>query len=155
MMQQTRKKRITKVLRVEEIKTEQALAIAFDIRKRVFVEEQKVPLEEEIDEYEDISTHLLAYADNQRGIGTCRWRLTEKGIKLERFAVLQEFRGQGIGHQLVQACLDSIRALYPEAPLCYLHAQIQAVPLYEAFGFHKKGEPFDECGIMHYEMELA
>jgi predicted GNAT family N-acyltransferase len=140
-------------MQIREIKTKQALIEAFTIRKKVFVEEQKVPMEEEIDEFEDISTHLLASTADGRGVGTCRWRPTDKGIKLERFAVLPEFRGQGIGHQLVQACLNSIHTAHPEPSLLYLHAQIQAVPLYEAFGFQKHGEPFDECGIMHYEME--
>ena len=140
-------------IQIREIKTKQALIEAFTIRKKVFVEEQKVPLEEEIDEFEDTSTHLLATTADGRGIGTCRWRQTDKGIKLERFAVLPVFRGQGIGHQLVQACLDSIQAAHLEPPLLYLHAQVQAVPLYEAFGFQAHGEPFDECGIMHVEME--
>jgi len=140
-------------IQIREIKTKKSLDEAFAIRKLVFVEEQKVPLEEEIDEFEDLSTHLLATTADKRGVGTCRWRATEKGIKLERFAVLPKFRGQGIGHQLVQACLDSIQASHPEPPLLYLHAQVQAVPLYKAFGFQAHGEPFDECGIMHYEME--
>ena len=140
-------------IQIREIETKKELIEAFTIRKKVFVDEQKVPLEEELDEFEDSSTHLLATTADERGVGTCRWRATDKGIKLERFAVLEAYRGRGIGHQLVKACLESITTREPEAKHLYLHAQLQAVPLYEVFGFVKQGEPFDECGIMHFEME--
>jgi predicted GNAT family N-acyltransferase len=140
---------------VEEIKEKTRLEEAFRIRQKVFVEEQKVPMEEELDEFEDISTHLLLHhGQKRRGVGTCRWRPTGKGVKLERFAILPEYRGKGLGHKLVQACLDSIQKAYPnKSPLLYLHAQISAVNLYADFGFKAKGNAFDECGIMHFLME--
>ncbi|MEY2924678.1 MAG: hypothetical protein RLZZ337_1226, partial [Bacteroidota bacterium] len=59
----------------------------FEVRRRVFVEEQAVEEVEEYDEFETSSTHLFAkLGDNI--VGTCRFRNTDKGIKLERFAVL-------------------------------------------------------------------
>ena len=89
-------------------------------------------------------------------MGTARWRITSNGVKLERFAVLADARGQGVGQALVKAVLADIQAK-PEAALKskYLHAQLSAVPLYSKFGFNKVGDIFEECNIMHYKMQLA
>ena len=130
------------------------LDTAFSIRRTVFVEEQHVPAEEEYDEFEVGSTHFLARVDGQPA-GTARWRRTSNGIKLERFAVLPEFRRRGVGKALVQAVLDSVFSQQPE-PIerIYIHAQVSAMPLYEGFGFVPVGPMFDECGIQHYKMVL-
>lgn len=126
---------------------------AFNIRKEVFVEEQKVALEDEIDAFEDEARHFLATLNNQP-CGAARWRYTTKGIKLERFAVLPSFRGKGVASALVQAVLDDI-AQQPDTngkPL-YMHAQVEVVPLYKKFGFEITGDLFVECDIEHYPME--
>jgi len=127
---------------------------AFRIREAVFVHEQRVPAEEEYDEYEKTSRHFLAYAD-QTPCGTARWRFTDKGIKLERFAVLAAFRSRKVGAALVQAVLGDVRQ-HPQfnGQLVYLHAQVTAMPLYAKFGFRPVGEMFLECDIQHYQMEL-
>lgn len=137
---------------VQLIEDDGLLLLAFAIRKEVFVEEQQVPQDEEYDQYEPTSRHFLALVDGFPA-GTARWRYTEKGIKLERFAVRKEFRGKGVGKALVQAVLDDVAA-QPESAgkLCYMHAQISAMPLYAPFGFQPEGEMFDECGIWHYKM---
>jgi predicted GNAT family N-acyltransferase len=70
----------------------------FAIRRTVFVDEQNCPPELEW-EFEDESVHFLATV-NDAPAGAARWRQTEKGFKLERFAVLSAFRGRGVGHQL-------------------------------------------------------
>ena len=72
------------------------LESVFNIREAVFVKEQEVPQEEEYDDFEESSTHFLAMVGNEPA-GTARWRTTDKGIKLERFAVLKSFRGKGVG----------------------------------------------------------
>jgi predicted GNAT family N-acyltransferase len=130
------------------------LEIAFSIRRTVFVEEQKVRSEEEYDEFESTSTHFLARADGEP-CGTARWRRTSNGVKLERFAVLQAFRGQGVGKALVRAVLDDVFSQQPE-PIerIYLHAQLTAMPLYADFGFVPVGPMFEEAGIQHYKMVL-
>jgi predicted GNAT family N-acyltransferase len=119
----------------------------FAIRREVFVGEQNCPPELEW-EHEEESNHFLA-AVNGEPAGACRWRKTDKGYKLERFAVLRKFRGNGLGQALVQAVLDD---LPKDADYIYLHAQIQAVTLYERFGFEKTGPEFEEAGIRHYKM---
>ena len=121
----------------------------FAIRRKVFVEEQECPPELEW-EYEDESNHFLATV-NETPAGACRWRQTDKGYKLERFAVLQEFRNQGIGQELVKTVLNDLPA---EADYVYLHAQLSAIGLYEKFGFEKTGPQFEEAGIQHFKMLL-
>lgn len=124
------------------------------IREEVFVIEQQVPKEEEYDEFEDESHHFLATEDGLP-LGCGRWRETEKGIKLERIAVLKKYRGNGYGEAIVQTMLNDIEQTYnnKELPKIYLHSQLMAVTLYERTGFKKQGEIFQECKIDHYLME--
>jgi predicted GNAT family N-acyltransferase len=128
--------------------------VAFSIRREVFVDEQRVPAEEEYDRYEAISRHFLAYANGEPA-GTARWRFTDKGVKLERFAVCRQHRGQQVGSALVEAVLTDVRQhpQYHGQPI-YLHAQLAAMPLYTKFGFRPVGDLFLECDIEHYKMEL-
>lgn len=142
------------MLQVRKVSTEEELKEVFSIRKEVFVLEQKVASEDEYDEFEDTSNHFLAKLD-QIPVGAARWRFTEKGIKLERFAVLKEVRGKGVGISLVQAVLRDIDSDPKNAGKTkYLHAQLSAVPLYNKFNFKKVGDIFEECNILHYKMEL-
>ena len=72
----------------------------FYVRNTVFVIEQKVSREEEFDEFESSSVHYLGTVNGQPA-GTARWRITEEGIKLERFAVLDKYRNQKVGSQIL------------------------------------------------------
>lgn len=142
-------------IEVHKISSDDDIHVAQQIRYDVFVIGQHVPAEEEIDQYEKICHHFLAKAD---GIpcGAARWRITDNGVKLERFAVLEKYRGMGVGSALVDAVLKDIES-YPEAKgkQLYLHAQISAMPLYQKFGFIREGEMFQECDIDHYAMKKA
>lgn len=124
---------------------------AIAIRKVVFVDEQKVPWEDELDEFEERSHHFLAN-ENDQAVGTARWRDCGEYIKLERFAVLKAFRGKQIGSGLVDAVLKDIEESFPKGKKLLLHSQIAAVPLYLKFGFQEEGELFEECGIQHRSM---
>jgi predicted GNAT family N-acyltransferase len=139
---------------VQKVQTKEELDTIFDIREKVFVIEQEVDPAEEYDEFEDCSTHFLAKVDYLPA-GTARWRFTDKGIKLERFAVLKTMRGKGVGQALVRAVLDDI-AKQPtsKGKKLYMHAQLDAMPLYAKFGFKQVGDIFNECNILHYKMEL-
>ncbi len=143
-----------KMIKVKKIDASQLLE-AYLIREKVFVEEQKVPKEDEIDSFESTCHHYLAFDGEEKAVGTARWRRTESGIKLERFAVLKEYRGRGIGSKLVEVVLEDVKSeRISESEQVYLHSQIDAVHLYEKFNFKKLGGKFDECGIMHYKMVL-
>lgn len=127
------------------------MGAAFSIRQKVFVEEQHVDPHLEYDEHEGISTHYLAYVDGMP-IGTARWRETDGGVKLERFAVLKDYRDRGAATALLIRILSEIESL--GKPI-YLHAQVQVVPFYEKFGFQAVGDEFIEADIRHYKMIYA
>jgi predicted GNAT family N-acyltransferase len=139
----------TKKILVKRVSDPASLEKVFAIRREVFVGEQNCPPELEW-EFEDESIHFLA-TSNHIPAGAARWRKTDKGYKLERFAVLKDFRGHGVGQALVKTILADLPA---DAHYIYLHAQIQAVGLYEKFGFEKIGSEFEEAGIRHYKMIL-
>ena len=134
-------------LEVKKVNSEDELEKVFAIRKIVFVEEQNCPPELEW-ENEEVSTHFLALLNNIP-CGACRWRKTEAGYKLERFAVLKEYRGKGIGQALVATVLED---LPQDAGYIYLNAQLDAMPLYSKFGFKAEGPQFEEAGIQHFKM---
>jgi predicted GNAT family N-acyltransferase len=132
---------------VKKVTDDDSLQKVFAIRREVFVGEQNCPPELEW-EFEDESIHFLATVDGIPA-GASRWRKTDKGYKLERFAVLKDLRGLGVGQELVKAVLANLPA---DADYVYMHAQVQAVPLYEKFNFEKTGSEFEEAGIRHFKM---
>lgn len=141
-------------IKVIKTQTHPDLELVFKIRRIVFVEEQQVPAELEYDENDAIVPHFLAFY-NHKPCGTARWRFTENGIKLERFAVLKENRSLGVGHELVKTVLSDILA-HPDfkGQKRYLHSQTTAMGLYAKAGFKPVGELFYEAGIPHFKMEL-
>lgn len=120
---------------------------AFEIRRVVFVIEQDCPPELEY-ENEEICKHYLSYFDGIPA-ATARFRITENGVKLERFAVLKEYRRKGIALALVNRLLDDVK---PFGKTIYLHAQLDAMPLYANAGFKPTGPQFEEAGIQHFKM---
>ncbi len=122
----------------------------YDIRKAVFVEEQAVPLELEMDEYDDSATHFLLRDAEQTPLATARL-LDKHGLaKIGRVAVIKEARGRGLGLTLMQFVLDeATRRGFAEA---LLDSQTYAVPFYERLGFAAEGEEFDDAGIPHFLM---
>ena len=138
-----------KRIQVRRVNNPGDLEKVFAIRRKVFVIEQNFPPELEW-EFEDESTHFLATVDDTPA-GAARWRKTDKGYKLERFAVLQEFRGLGVGQELVKTVLADLPV---DAMYVYLHAQIQPIGLYQKLGFETTGPEFEEAGIRHYKMVL-
>lgn len=123
-------------------------AIARGIRYEVFVREQGVPEDLEYDGEDINATHYLLWWEG-KPIATARWRRTEKGIKLERFALLKEYRNKGLGQHILDAVLLDVERL--SLPI-YLHSQEKAVNFYERRGFVIVGEAFVEAGITHYKM---
>ena len=138
-------------IEVKKIISEAERQMAYDIRHTVFVIEQVVDPTEEFDEYDGACTHFIAYADKV-ACGTARWRFKAEGIiKLERFAVLENYRGKGVGAALVDAVVNDL----PYANKVMMHAQLNALPFYEKQGFAAYGDEFDEAGIRHYAMKLV
>ena len=120
------------------------------IRTKVFVEEQLVDPGLEY-EFEEQGNFYLLYFENIP-IATARWRETKIGIKLERFAMLKEYRNQGLGGKLLNAVMDDVLQL---KKTIYLHSQINAITYYERAGFVKEGDIFVEANIEHYLMKYG
>lgn len=134
---------------INKIIDKSQMQTAWDIRRVVFVIEQECP--EDIEwEFEEESTHYLAFLDGIP-VGTARWRRTENGFKLERFAVLKEARNSGVGSSLVKHLLNELSG---QTEKKYLHAQLAAAPLYAKHGFKPEGEHFWEAGIEHVKMSV-
>lgn len=134
-------------LHVQKALCKAELEKVFAIRKIVFVDEQGCPPELEY-ENEDVSVHFLALSGH-KPCGACRWRKTDAGYKLERFAVLKEFRGMGVGRALIATALSDLPS---DAKYIYLNAQLDAMSLYHKFGFIAEGDQFEEAGIQHFKM---
>jgi len=135
------------IIKVKTVVTKKDKAICFDIRKEVFIKEQKISEKIEFDDERVNATYFLAlYQDTF--VGTARYRSTDNGIKLERFAVLKPFRNLGIGKELVVHILKSIR----NDAYIYLHAQKSVIDFYSKLGFKRIGSQFYEAEIPHQKM---
>lgn len=120
------------------------------VRGIVFIEEQQVDWEGEIDEFENDSIHVLGEVDGQP-VAAGRLRLLPGGwAKLERIAVRPRWRGRGIARQIVRALMEL--ADEHGAERMKMHAQVYLEEFYRGFGFRREGAVFDECGIDHILM---
>ncbi len=132
-------------------KDKKTLEDAFKVRKVVFVDEQKVPPEEEIDQYEDESVHFVVYNDNDEPIGAGRLRNVNGYGKIERICVLLDYRNTGIGKLLMEKIMQYAKDKGYEK--VKLNSQSHAIPFYEKLGFFITSEEFFEAGIPHRTME--
>jgi ElaA protein len=119
------------------------------LRRAVFVGEQGVALEEELDGRDGEALHLVAVDGGGSVVGTCRLLAEGPVVKLGRMAVAREARGQGIGARL----LELADAETPAAERIVLAAQLPAIPLYERAGYVRRGDVFLDAGIEHVRME--
>jgi predicted GNAT family N-acyltransferase len=131
------------------VHTIQELVDLMMLRVEVFVVEQKTPHEEEPDEFDKVSTLIVARAEG-RIVGTVRFRPVGDQAKIERIAVKKEYRRKGIGTDLVRYALEQIEK--ERLKNVYLHAQTTAEDFYRKLGFQPVGEPFMEAGIEHVKM---
>ncbi len=122
---------------------------AFAIRRTVFIDEQGVPEDIEYDEFEDSAIHFICHVDG-KPVGAGRLSILDHKLKVERIAILKEYRSQGLGKLIVGTVLKEC-SRYP-GKLIGGHAQLIAREFYEELGFRAIGEVFDEAGIPHIEM---
>ena len=126
---------------------------AFLVRQEVFILEQSVPAELELDEFDSSAAHILAYQD-AHCIGTGRLvNLSAKQAQIGRMAVLAKFRGKGIGKQILQKLVDL--AASQGVLEIILHSQVSAIPFYGKLGFQAQGDVYEEAGIPHRNMMLT
>lgn len=127
---------------------------AVNIRQIVFREEQNVPYHEDeiLEEQLQSKTYLIYLKD--KVIGTIRYReIDERVFKIERFAIIKEYRNQGIGSQILTYFKNMIIEKYTPCTIT-LNAQIQTIDFYKKNGFIPEGEIFLEAGIKHQKMSL-
>lgn len=140
------------MIEVIRVTTEEQLEKAFSIRKEVFVKEQGVPPEIEIDEYDTLTSpceHILIKLDGNPA-GTGRIRFVDGFGKLERICILIPYRNSGLGKVIVKE-LEKI-AMEKEVKKVKLHGQTHAKGFYEKLGYKTASDEFIEDGIPHYLM---
>jgi predicted GNAT family N-acyltransferase len=126
---------------------------AHAIRRRVFIEEQHVPEEIEMDADDAHAFHVLATLE---GVAIGCGRMVDHGaseVKIGRMAVLQEFRNTGVGATILRFLIE--RASDRGVRKAILHAQLTAEGFYLKEGFTPVGDVFEEAGIAHRLMERA
>ena len=119
---------------------------AAPIRTLVFVEEQRVPAELEMDDKDAGCLHAIAF-DGERAVGT--GRLLPDG-HIGRMAVLKAFRGKGVGGEILEALVDAARRRGEREIV--LSAQTHALAFYRAHGFEAFGAEYEEAGLPHQDM---
>lgn len=129
--------------------TKQEMDDIYHVRMVVFVEEQKVPPEEEIDDHEESSIHFIGYEAGKPAAAS-RLRLVDGYGKLERICVLKELRGKHFGQQMINAMEEKIiEKGYKKAKL---NAQTHAEGFYERLGYQTVSGEFMDAGIPHVTM---
>ena len=125
---------------------------AYVIREKVFIQEQGVPEDMELDEFDPTATHVLAYK-GPLCVGTGRLvHLDNHHAQIGRMAVLSTFRNRGIGKAILGRLIALAQA---EGVLTLmLHSQVSAIPFYAKHGFIAQGPIYEEAGIPHRNMML-
>lgn len=139
-------------MKAKKIITEIDLKKAFNIRIEVFVKEQGVPLEDELDEFDTLNgscDHILVYY-NGEPVGTGRVRMVDEFGKLERICILEPYRKFGLG-KIIITTLEEI-ALERGATKVKLHGQSQAQGFYKKLDYQTSSNEFMEDGIPHLLM---
>lgn len=122
---------------------------AFALRREVFVWEQKVPEEDEMDDYDLTATHFAAIEDGEV-VGTLRLIFLDEHVKIGRVAVRQSFRGRGIAKALLRTAMSYASGKGQDK--FYLGAQSDKLAFYESLGFVAFGPEFEDGGMPHRAM---
>lgn len=121
------------------------------VRFDVFVDEQRVPADLEMDDRDAVCVHVLARLGGA-AVGTGRLDVEARG-KIGRVAVVAAQRGRGVGTAIMRGLHSAARRSGLESVWC--HAQVGAAPFYETLGYRRIGEVFEEAGIPHVRMEAV
>jgi predicted GNAT family N-acyltransferase len=136
-------------LLIELLPWEHARELASPIRFEVFVREQHVPAEIELDDMDAQCIHAVAFLE-ELPVGT--GRLLPDG-HIGRMAVLKSHRNRGVGAAMLKRLIEAARSRGDREVA--LSAQVHAVPFYRAHGFVEEGAEYEEAGIAHQAMRLG
>ncbi|RDW15968.1 GNAT family N-acetyltransferase [Oceanobacillus chungangensis] len=134
---------------VKIVESDNELQQAYKVRMEVFVDEQKVPEEIEIDEHEEAATHFIGY-ESATPIAASRLRFVDKYGKLERICIKKDYRGKSYGKELIKEMESAIIDKgYEQAKL---NAQTHAEGFYQKLGYVTVSGEFLDAGIPHVTM---
>ena len=137
---------------VKIVSDEKGRQDAYSVRKKVFVEEQGVPLIMELDEYDEDAIHFVVYDEEENPIGAGRMRgLVNAHAKIERICILSEHRGKHLGNLIMNTLEEHGRQKSMKKLL--LNAQSYAVPFYEKLGYIVTSPEFMDADMPHRAME--
>lgn len=122
---------------------------AYSVRRQVFILEQNVPEELEVDEFDSAAEHIVVY-DAEQPIATGRMFHKGDSVILGRICVLSEYRGMDVGRILMERMLEKAEGMDPKE--IKLDSQVYAIEFYRRFGFSERGVIFKDAGIDHIEM---
>lgn len=136
---------------IKKTHSEKEIKDALNVRYQVFVKEQKIDKNLEIDSWDEICDHFVAYLGNQAvGAGRIRY-ISLNTAKIERMAVLSDFRGKNIGGEILKTMIRCLKD--DDVNEAVLNSQYHAKGFYEKFGFKMEGEIFQEADIDHVKMK--
>ena len=123
-----------------------------DLRRTVFIEEQNVPENEEVDGDDPDCDHILLTVSDIP-VGAARLKYYNDFIKVQRVCVLKNFRGQGIGSKIINFIIRHVEKNDIRSSV-RLGSQIHALEFYKRLGFIEFGEEYLDAGILHKDMEF-
>lgn len=136
-------------MNVVQVKNESQMKDAYHVRSEVFINEQNVPPEIEVDEHESGAIHFVGYLEEEP-IAASRLRTVDDYCKLERICVLKEYRGKHYGIQMIQE-MEKYLADH-QINKAKLNAQTHAEQFYKRLGYETISDEFMDAGIPHVTM---
>lgn len=140
---------------IKILETKEELNLGFALRIEVFVKEQNVPMELELDEKDNSeNTVHIGFFDNNKLIGVARLiDLNKDVIHIGRVAIDKEYRGRGIGRELIIGCENIAQQILKRKIIIELSAQIQAENFYKSLGYNRVNDIiYLDAGIEHVDM---
>lgn len=141
---------------IKILESKEELNLGFALRIEVFVNEQKVPMELELDEKDHSkNTVHIGYFDNNNLIGVARLIDLDKDIiHIGRVAIDKDYRGKGIGRKLIIGCETTAKNILKREVIIELSAQIQAEKFYKSLGYNRINDTiYLDAGIEHVNMK--
>ena len=140
---------------IKILKSKEELNLGFALRIEVFVKEQKIPMELELDEKDNSENTIhIGYFNDNKLIGVARLIDLDKDvIHIGRVVIDKEYRGQGIGHELIIGCENIAQQILKRKIIIELSAQIQAENFYKSLGYNRVNDIiYLDAGIEHVDM---
>ncbi|MFC0524742.1 GNAT family N-acetyltransferase [Pontibacillus salicampi] len=134
---------------IERVTNAENIKDAYYVRQKVFVEEQNVSLDEEMDDFDPVAEHFVGY-EGVEPVAASRLRFVDHYGKLERICVIKELRGTSLGKQMILYMEDYVKQQGYEHTK--LNAQTRALGFYESLGYEVISEEFMDAGIPHKTM---